>query len=804
MNFLRDISIRAKLRLMIMLVSGLALILTCVVFVVWALDYSNTESERELRSLADNVGFSASFSFDALEINPEYAKEEVQAVINRLQADDNILVGALYPYPAVTELDPGPGDVDLLAAYRRKGIEFAPPAVAPASGFNSKTFELTSEIRNLDDQIVGKIYLRADLRQRTLFIRNLLIVVAGGVLFASLVAVLLAFQIEKLVANPVAELLQTMRLVSGERDYAIRATARGKDEVGQLVAGFNDMLGQVEKRDEDLREQQHRLEETVSRRTRELSEANLKLTRSKESAEGANRSKSTFLANMSHELRTPLNAIIGYSEILEEDLTDLGQTELLPDLEKIHRSGKLLLTLINDILDLSKIEAGKMTLSPIQFELVSMTQEICQDIEPLAAKNKNRIRVRHAWDQQNVYTDPTRVRQVVNNLLSNACKFTHEGEIRVELSAESKEGKEYIAVRVTDSGIGMTAEQVEKIFSPFTQADASIAREYGGTGLGLPITRKLCQMMGGGLKVESRKGKGSVFTARFSKALEAVGSTMETEFPSRRSRVGGSSLALEKLKSSTNRPKVLVIDDDDSARDLLKRQLEREGYLVWTAGSGSEGLRLARELKPAVITLDVFMPGMTGWEFMREVQADPEIAGIPVIIVSMLEAHYAGSAMGASDYLVKPVQAEELIRLVEKHADGRAKDRVLIVEDSPEYQKVLGRFLAKAGYVSEIADNGRIGFERLKAGEFGLVLLDLLMPEMDGFEFLDRMKLRSELADVPVVIIIAKDLTPEDLQRLRGHAVSIIEKNSEQTDQWQTDLLQKIGEITAEPPATVS
>jgi GAF domain-containing protein/DNA-binding response OmpR family regulator len=496
----------------------------------------------------------------------------------------------------------------------------------------------------------------------------------------------------------------------------------------------------------------------------------------------ASRYKSEFLANMSHELRTPLNAIIGYSEMLQEEAEDLGYEDFTPDLQKIQFAGKHLLALINDILDLSKIEAGRMDLFLETFDLPSMVQEAVTTIQPLVEKNRNTLTVHCADNLGTIQADLTKVRQSLFNLLSNACKFTEQGTITLAVSRETVDGAAWVTLRVTDTGIGMTPEQTGRLFQAFTQADASTTRQYGGTGLGLTITRHFCRMMGGDITVESALGQGSTFTIRL---------PAEVVDPKVAAAPRGEGLPASAVLEGA--PTVLIIDDDPTVHDLMQRFLRKEGLRIVAAASGAEGLRLARELRPAAITLDVMMPGMDGWAVLTALKADPTVADIPVIMLTIVDDKNMGFALGAADYLTKPVDWDRLAAILKKYRCAHPPCGVLVVEDDTDTRDMLRRMLTREGWAVTEATNGRVALEQVAASQPELILLDLMMPEMDGFAFIEALRQQDAWRSIPVIVVTAKDLTPEDRQRLNGYVEQILQKGAYSRE----ELLHEIHHLVA-------
>ena len=496
------------------------------------------------------------------------------------------------------------------------------------------------------------------------------------------------------------------------------------------------------------------------------------LVKAKEAAEAANRSKSQFLANMSHELRTPLNAIIGYSEILTEQAIDTGQEESIPDLEKIHAAGRHLQSLIDDILDLSKIEAGKMELCLDTFDVAEMIHEVTTTLQTVVEKNGNALEVNCASEVGFMHADMTKVRQVLFNFLSNAGKFTENGTVRLQVSRVNHENREWVRFAVQDTGIGMTDEQMLRLFQDFTQVDASTTRKYGGTGLGLAISRRYCEMMGGTIDVDSQPGVGSTFRFELPAKVEP---RVEVE----RSATEAPDEAAEAAGAENNL--VLIVDDDPVARDVMSRLLTKEGFKAVTAASGLEGLQLARQLRPSVITLDVIMPEMDGWAVLSALKSSEDVSDIPVVMVTMTDDRHTGYVLGAADYLTKPIDPGRLTGVVNRHLSPGS--RVVIVDDDPSARQLTGRLLRKAGWKVSEAGNGRIALQRIAEETPDLIIIDLMMPEMDGFDLIDALRRDSATHSTPIVVVTAKDLTGEDRQRLNGSVGQVLMKSTHRREE---------------------
>ncbi len=476
-------------------------------------------------------------------------------------------------------------------------------------------------------------------------------------------------------------------------------------------------------------------------------------------SEAERRSKSAFLANMSHELRTPLNAILGYTELLHEDAAD---PDLATDLDRVHRAARHLLRLINDILDVSRIEAGRMGVFLETFEVAELLSDVAQTVEPLVVAGHNTLDVHIAPGLPVLRTDRTKLRQVLFNLLDNACKFTAQGTIG--LCASAHDGG--IRVTVSDTGPGIPSDELQRVFEPFTQIDGSVSRTHGGTGLGLALSRLLCRLLGGTVEVERRH----------------VGSAFHVWLPGQRPETVTPAPAQRVEVHGQGEGTVLVIDDDRASRDLVTRFLVREGHRVLSAADGESALHIARAHRPDAITLDVMMPRVDGWEVLRRLKADPLVGHIPVVMVSIVDSAGLGFSLGASDWLTKPIGRLALLDALRPYT-ARGPGRVLVVDDNNDVRTVLQRTLQSAGWRVDEAADGAQALQYLAHTLPDVVLLDLLMPGIDGFQVLERLRVEPAWRDLPVLVVTAKHLSADEERRLEGGVRAVIEKHGRGLDQ---------------------
>jgi len=588
-----------------------------------------------------------------------------------------------------------------------------------------------------------------------------------------------AAQVSDIETSPMSEATRAILRLAGFRALLAVPMVRADQVVGALVVrrrGAGEFPGTVVRLLETFATQSA-IAVDNARLFREIQDKGREL-------ELASQHKSQFLANMSHELRTPMNAIIGVSEMLLEDAQELGHDDEVEPLSRILRAGRHLLALINGILDLSKIEAGKMDLDLETFPIEALVRDVATTVGPSAQKNGNRVEVRCAPEVGVMHADETRIRQALLNLASNAVKFTEGGLVTI---AAGRDGPDWVEFRVTDTGIGMTPDQMARLFEDFSQADSSTTRRYGGTGLGLAISRRFCRMMGGDITVQSVSGNGSVFTIRLPAAVKGAAAVTRAS----------ASVGIAVSREAQDRGRhILVVDDDPTVRDLMVRHLTKEGFSVLTAADGTEALAQARRAHPAAITLDVMMPGIDGWTVLAAIKGDPELADIPVVLVTIEEDRQRGYALGASEYLVKPVDRRRLVDSL-RSLCGATTGRVLLVEDDDATRATIRQMLTRDGWEVSEAGNGREALERLEAGRPDAIVLDLMMPEMDGFEFLAHLRNHPQWRTVPVLVATAVELSEEDLVRLNGQVVQVIRKIGQSPDALLRDLATALASCVA-------
>jgi PAS domain S-box-containing protein len=494
--------------------------------------------------------------------------------------------------------------------------------------------------------------------------------------------------------------------------------------------------------------------------SRKEAEAAVEEARAK--AERANQAKSEFIANMSHELRTPLNAIIGYAQLLQENAEDERGAA---DLAKIEAAGKHLLGLINDILDLARIEAGRLEAFIETVHVPDLVEQARALTEPLAALNRDVLRVTIGPDVGAVRTDMVKLKQCLLNLLSNACKFTRDGTVLLDVRAASRTNVSCIEFRVIDSGIGISAEHLSRLFQPFEQADSSTTRQYGGTGLGLAITRQLAQFLGGSVHVESAPGAGSEFLL-----------VLPVEPPQGLARDPTAVVSAAVRPADDGPPggtPILLVDDDPQIHELLGLMLARDGFRVIHA-SGTDAVACARQAKPAAVMLDLMMPQVNGWTVLATLKADPELADIPVIIVSLLDERNLSLSLGAAEFLSKPVDRAHLLATVRANA---VRGRVLLVDDCDKERADIAAMLADAGLLVRECASGADALAWLSANPTpDLLVLDLIMPSLTGFDVLEALRKDERLAGLRAIVLTAKDVTPAERAFLTGHGALLLTK----------------------------
>jgi signal transduction histidine kinase/DNA-binding response OmpR family regulator len=746
---------RWKLSLIIISVCAVSLAAASISFYSLEVLRFNNESYRRLEAthalLMDRI-------VDTLENDPALASK----LIATLESDETVIAAAVFS-----------PDRRLIARYIKPGSnEFIPQPQRIRRSFSTNHVILFDPLRGRDGQVIGTFYLNADVSKLASerfgdLIRGMVIIFLASCLLAMIVG----YALQRSVTGPLTELAGASRWIAEKKDYSVRVKEGRRDEIGTLTRSFNLMVQTIQQRNaelvvahrnaeearESLRQINEQLEQKVAARTAELERAVV-------AAKEANQAKSSFLAKMSHELRTPMNAIIGYSEMLMEDANDEGDTGMAEDLQKILSAARHLLGLINDVLDLSKIEAGKMQLYLETFDFQILVHEVASTIAPLVEKRNNQLVVNCTPVIGSMFGDSTKIRQTLLNLLSNASKFTENGRVELKVEREIVDNQVWVVMQVIDTGIGMDGEQMARLFRPFTQADASTSSKFGGTGLGLAISKQFAQMMGGDITLTSAPGAGSTFTLRVPARVKPARSPYAI---------------VEKEHEPAPAPKgrVLVIDDDETVHGVLTNMLTREGYSTRIARNGKEGLRVAREYHPDIVILDILMPGMDGWAVLSQLKATPGMADVPIILLTMLENKEMGFALGAAEYLTKPIDPGKLLPVLERLRSTKQTGTVLVVEDDPPSRELVVRMMQKEGIHVREAANGREAIEILQGGVTpDIIILDLIMAEMDGFDFLRKVRPHPEWSKIPVVVVSSLDITNEAQEVLRGQVERIFEK----------------------------
>ena len=762
MKWFYDMPIKRKLTLIIALISTLVLLLACALLAAYEIRTFRQGLMRDMTVLADVLSRNSTGALKFEDV------EGAEKTLGALKAEPHVVAACLY---GVTG--------SRFAGYVRAG---APPAFPLVPELAAARFEHGRLVLyrpvELDNKRIGTIYLETDLEG--MYDRLKLYAGLVGLILVLSLAVTwaLSSRLQEVISQPILSLSQTARQVSAQKNYSLRAEKKHADEIGLLTDGFNEMLASIEERDAALRKANMSLQTEVAERLR--AEAGLKLLNDTledrvaertAAAETASRSKSEFLANMSHELRTPLNSVIGFANILLKNKAANMRPEDLTFIERIATNGKHLLGLINQILDLSKVEAGKVELELEPVSLPALIQEIIGQFEGQLRGRSVKLLAELPQPMSSLETDAGKLKQVIINLVGNALKFTEYGNVTVRVTAD-EQTRQPIRIDVADTGIGIPPDRLNAVFEAFQQADSSTSRKYGGTGLGLTISRGLCQIMGYRLELHSVVDEGTTFSIVLPLKAGAATTPDVTTTP-----VATVSPPPEKAEPTVKiRPVqdrlVLVVDDEADSRILLGHLIEECGWRVLTTDSGEHALARAREVRPDLILLDLMMPKMDGWQVLTALKADPQLRDIPVVVASIAAKENRGTLFNAVDVLQKPVTREDILRVLK----SCARPKVLIVDDNPVDRRLMIESLQGDGLELRTAGNGLEALLSLEAFSPDLILLDLLMPEMDGMKFLTQLRQNPRHEHLPVVIVTAKELTAEEKIRLSGQAQAVLQK----------------------------
>jgi signal transduction histidine kinase/DNA-binding response OmpR family regulator len=768
-----DRTISRRLTLMNMLTSGAALILACVAFIAYDMITFRDATLRNLSTQAQIIG--ANTASALLFNDPQSAENTLSA----LKASPNIMSAGIYTT-----------DGRLFAAYSRTGKDEVQVLPAVPSGQTEIHWLKNNEIvlvRSIEFQgkPTGIVYIRSGVEELNRRLRRYA-GIAGIVLLASLLAALLVSSVfRRAVAEPIVQLADIAKIVSRDKDYSVRANpVQSQGELTILIDAFNEMLTQIGKSESDLRKAHDELELRVQERTAELQAAKEEVEafshtvlRAKEEVERASKFKDQFLSTMSHELRTPLNAVLGFSDLLTEERYGPLNDRQKRYLNHIHTGGKHLLTLINDILDLSKIEAGRLQLA---LENVSVNSALAEAIDTMRslADKKSQTLVQHTTPDLSVRADGTRFKQVLMNLIGNAIKFTPENG-RIELAAQRL--GDMVRVDVRDSGPGIPPEEQKRIFEAFYRLRNS-GKAVEGTGLGLAITQRLVELHGGQLGIESQPGSGSSFYFTLPRAV-----TLEPE-------------GVRQISAELNVGEsicILVVEDNSAAAHLLQSHLTSAGYRVELCNQPQDVVERAAQLQPGAVTLDVVMRPINGWELLTKLKSDPRTAKIPVIMVSIVDQPGTGALLGADEYIVKPVEKATLLASVERCLNRRPQVErarpILVVEDDTPTREFIVELLSKRGYAVGTAADGATARAKVKASIPELVILDLILPDVSGFQLLAEWRADSRTSDLPVFVLTSKELTPRESEYIGMNAGALLQKH----ESWQAALVKQLERAVA-------